>query len=111
MRTDAEELVYNLGKDVAVMAETQRSCQKYQVQTTSNINKLTDAVDTLAKEAIRLEGIFANIANVDKRIDQLETNFSKRLDRIEVAYATWTKVVFTALLVGVVGIIFKFVGA
>lgn len=111
MRTETEDLVYNLGRDVAVMAETQKACQKYQVQTTDNINRLTSAVETLAKEAVRLESIFANIANTDKRVDKLEVNLSRRIERIEVAYSTWTKVVFGATFVGIAGIVFKMLGA
>ena len=110
MRTETEELVYNLGRDVAVMAETQKACQKYQVQTTDNINRLTSAVETLAKEAVRLESIFANIASTDKRVDKLEITINRRLERIETAYSTWTRVIFGAAFVGLVGVIFKVLG-
>ena len=108
---ESEHLIHSLAKDVAVMAETQKAFQRYQAQTTDNIAKLTQTVDVLAKEAVRLEGIFANISSVNKRIDKLEVEYNRRMERIEAAYTTWSKVVLGGALVAFIGVVFKYVGA
>ena len=108
---DTEQLIYKLGKDVAVMAETQKACQMHQEHTTANVNKLAAVVDSLAKEAIRLEGIFSNITSVERKIDSIERALIRRLERIEDAYRTWSKVVMGAIFVAVIGVIFKYIGA
>lgn len=108
--TETEQLVYNLGKDVAVMVETQKAFQKYQVQTTANIDKLTSSVNKLAQEAIRLESIFGNLSNMDKKIDSLYSEVSSRIGRLEDKYSMWSKTLIGTIAVAVIGTIFKFVG-
>ena len=108
--TPIEELIYKLGKDVAVMYETQKSFQRAQTKTTENIDKLAVSVDTLAQETIRLEGVFTNIGNVEKRLEDCEKTIFKRLDRIENTYSVWSKAVIGGLFVAAVGAVFKYVG-
>ena len=92
-----EKLIMNIAKDVALLAQAQLTCQKSQEQTTANINKLTVSVDKMAREAIRLEGIFVNISSLEARIS-----------KIEAAYSKWSVTVYAALLVALVGAVVKF---
>ena len=115
--TPTEELIYKLGKDVAVMAQTQE-------RTTQNIDKLTTSVETIAREAIRLEAIFGNLTKMEIRVEKIEavildrpevverlSNLVKKVNKLETAYATWSKAVIGAIFVASVGLIFKYIGA
>ena len=99
---DTEELIYDLGKDVAAMAATQRACLTSQAKTTENVDKLAGTVQILLKETTKLESVFSSIIAIDKKIDRIENNLSGRLNKIEVAYSTWSKAVIGAIFVGLV---------
>ena len=105
---DTETLIYDLGKDVAVMSETQRAFQLYQTKTTENVDKLAVAVQLLIKETTKLETIFNTIHNLDKKMEKFEERCDKRVGKIETAYANWSKAVGVALAVGAIGTIFKY---
>ena len=104
-----EQLVYDLGKDVAVMVETQRAFQLHQTRTTENVDKLAGTVQVLLKETTKLETIFNNLTTINTKIDRVEKTFDRRMGKVETAYANWAKAVGVALLVGAIGAIFKFV--
>ncbi len=93
------------------MAETQKACQKYQTQTTTNINKLAEAIDKLTKEAMKLETSYESISVIEGRVSSVKRTLEQRIERVENAYATWTKVVYGTIFAGILGVIFKYVGA
>ena len=94
---DDEKLMMNIAKDVALLAQAQLTCQKSQEQTTENINKLAGSVEKLAKEAIRLEGIFVNISSLESRIVKIES-----------AYSKWSTAVYAGMIIALVGAVVKF---
>lgn len=126
---NVEDLIHELGKDVAVMAETQKAFQKNQERTTTNINSLAGTVDKLTKEAVRLEAIFNTVVSIEGRVKGVESltakraevvleikhlrdynkGQDKRLDKIESILSKWFYAVSGTIVVGVIGTIFKFV--
>ena len=105
-----EELVYDLGKDVASMAATQKACQTFQAKTTENVDKLAGTVQVLLKETTKLETIFSSISSIDSKVERIEKNLSMRINKVEGAYSLWSRAVIGAIFVSIVGVIFKYAG-
>lgn len=63
--TENEKAISELTRDVAVVVEIQKNCQKSQAQTTANVNKLVVSVDKVSHDTMLL-------TSMDKRLSKLE---------------------------------------
>lgn len=69
MITDVDKVLIDLSKDVAVVVEIQKGCQKSQAQTTINIDKLAISVDKLSHDTVYL-------STLERRVGDLESSAS-----------------------------------
>ncbi len=63
--TDLEREMMELTKDVAVVVNIQKTCQKSQSQTTANVNKLVTSVNQLSHDTVYLRSLVTRLEKVE----------------------------------------------
>lgn len=64
--TPLEKDLSILAKDVAVIVTIQKTCQKSQAQTTANIDKLAEAVQTLSHDTVYLQTLETRLTSLEE---------------------------------------------
>ena len=77
------KVMFDLSKDMASVVEIQKNCQKSQAQTTKNIDKLAESVETLSHDTVYL-------TTLERRVGDLE------------AAASWLRRTITTTIITVI---------
>ena len=83
MMEGTDKILFDLAKEMATVVEMQKGCQKTQLQTTKNIDKLAGAIDTLSHDTVYL-------ITLSKRVSDLE------------AAASWLRRTITTTIITIV---------
>ena len=70
--TPLEKDIMSLTKDVAVIVNIQKNCQKSQARTTANVDKLVTSVETLSHDTVYLQSLVTRISLVEESVKWLQ---------------------------------------